>query len=298
MKRPFEIASEIFPFESRWKKIKDINIHYIDEGEGPVILFCHGNPTYSLLYSNIISKLRDKYRCIAMDYPGFGMSGKPEYPGYGYTPEEHSEILKEFILKMKLEDFSIFVQDWGGPIGLNAACDLSERIKYLFIGNTWAWEFKEGTPSGESARGFSNKMGGDDLKEKIMQKNSFMNISISLLLRGIKKRNPEQAEKLKEAYVAPFNTPESRIPTWVFPRRIIESGKFLDELSKKLPRIINKKAILFWGEKDVIFPAPVKEEWKRILKNFTEVSLPEASHFFQEEEPDQIAQEIVNLYNS
>ncbi len=293
MKRAFEISTDIYPFESKWLDIDGITIHYLDEGEGPTLLLCHGNPTWSLLYVPIIRLLKDKFRCVAIDYPGFGFSGKPDISDYGYTPAEHSNILIKAIDKLGLDQFSIFVQDWGGPIGLNAATEYADRIENMFIGNTWAWAFEPGTPMGEASEKFSSKMGGDAMKEKIMQKNSFLNISMPLLVRGARRHMPELRNQIKQAYLAPFSTPESRIPTWIFPRQIMAAKEFLSELNNKFEqRLSEKPTILFWGEKDLVFPPHLIPEWEKRLKNFKKVLFPEASHFFQEEEPEQISTEI------
>ncbi len=296
MQRPFEISAELFPFESKWTQIDGIDIHYLDEGRGETILFCHGNPTWSLLYTEIIKRLKGHYRCIVIDYPGFGMSAKPSHPDYPYTPGAHSAILAKFVDMMELtkNKLSFFVQDWGGPIGLNVACDMADSVERLFIGNTWAWPFDPSTEVGQSAGAFSKKMGADEMKSKIMEKNSFLMISMPMLLRGIGKQRPaELRAQLKQAYLAPFATPESRIPTWVFPRSILAETEFLAALEAKLPRILAKPTILFWGLKDIVFPEPVKKDWEGRLTNYRLVDLPEAAHFFQEEEAERIAQEIL-----
>jgi pimeloyl-ACP methyl ester carboxylesterase len=63
-------------------------VHYVDEGSGPTLLFLHGNPTWSFVYRDVIRSLRDEFRCIAVDYPGFGLSSAA--PGYRYLPEDHA----------------------------------------------------------------------------------------------------------------------------------------------------------------------------------------------------------------
>lgn len=82
----FVVDRGLYPFESRWFDSPSGRMHYIDEGHGPPIVFFHGNPTWSFLYRNVITRLRGQFRCIAMDYLGFGLS---EHPGdFGYTGEE------------------------------------------------------------------------------------------------------------------------------------------------------------------------------------------------------------------
>ena len=109
-KRPFEISKSLYPFESRWVEIADQTIHYVDEGSGPVIVMFHGNPSWSLLYAPLIQKLRDNFRCIAPDLPGFGMSSKPTYPDYDYSPQEHSKVMTGFMNESAVVDHNTYVK--------------------------------------------------------------------------------------------------------------------------------------------------------------------------------------------
>jgi haloalkane dehalogenase len=94
-------------------------VHYVDEGTGAPLLLLHGNPTWSFLYRKIIVGLRDRYCCIAVDYPGFGLSTPRR--GYGFTPAEHAKVLEELVDHLDLRDITLMVQDWGGPIGFAVA---------------------------------------------------------------------------------------------------------------------------------------------------------------------------------
>ena len=81
----------IFPYQSRSIEIDGNTVHYVDEGHGPVLLLLHGNPSYSFLYRHIIRILCPHYRCVALDYPGFGLSNAR--PGYSFKPGEQSGIV-------------------------------------------------------------------------------------------------------------------------------------------------------------------------------------------------------------
>lgn len=72
--RPAWVSDELFPFESRFVELDGNVVHYVDEGSGPTLLFLHGNPTWSFEYRDVIRFLRDGFRCVAVDYPGFGLS--------------------------------------------------------------------------------------------------------------------------------------------------------------------------------------------------------------------------------
>src|SRR6266536_2619844 len=113
--RPAWVDPELFPFESHFLEVEGCRVHYIDEGAGPPVLMLHGNPTWSFLYRGIIRRLRERMRCIALDYPGFGLSSAPA--GYGFLPAEHSRVVERFMLDLDLRQLTLMVQDWGGPIG-------------------------------------------------------------------------------------------------------------------------------------------------------------------------------------
>jgi pimeloyl-ACP methyl ester carboxylesterase len=78
-----------------------------DGGIGVRILL-HGNPTWSFLYRDVIAGLRDRYRCVAIDYPGFGLSHAA--PGYGYVPAEHADVVEALIVRLDRRGATLMVQ--------------------------------------------------------------------------------------------------------------------------------------------------------------------------------------------
>ena len=133
----FTPSPALFPFESRYFQSSVGRVHYVDEGAGRPILMCHGNPTWSFLYRHVILALRDSFRCVAVDYPGFGLSERP--PGYGYTAAEHAAVVTELVRELDLTDAIVMGHDWGGPIGLSAATTDPDRFTGIVLGNTWFW---------------------------------------------------------------------------------------------------------------------------------------------------------------
>ncbi len=129
-----------YPFSSNYADINGQKMHYIDEGKGETILFVHGTPSWSFDYRNVIKKLKENHRCIAVDHIGFGLSDKPEY--YDYSTQNHSKTLEKFVFKKQLEDITLVVHDFGGAIGLNFAIKYPERVKRLVILNSWLWSSK------------------------------------------------------------------------------------------------------------------------------------------------------------
>src|SRR5271165_3958347 len=117
--RPAWIPEDLYPFEDRYAEFDGSRVHYVEEGSGPPLLLLHGNPTWSFLYREIIKGLAGNYRCIAVDYPGFGLSRAA--PGYAFTPAEHARVIERLLLELDLTGVTMMVQDWGGPIGFAVA---------------------------------------------------------------------------------------------------------------------------------------------------------------------------------
>ena len=209
--RPGWVPADLYPFDSRIARIDGHAVHYVDEGSGPPVLLLHGNPAWSFLYRELIRGLRDRYRCIAPDYPGFGLSRAG--PGYGYTPAEHAAVLERFVEQLDLQGVTMMVQDWGGPIGFAVATRHPERFSAFVIGNTWAW------PKADPVtRVASCLLGGPLGGYLILQRNFF----VEKILPGSVKRR-KLTQEVMDAYRGPFPTPESRRPMHVFPREILDS---------------------------------------------------------------------------
>jgi haloalkane dehalogenase len=277
----FNLVPGSFPFQSRFLDVAGARVHYIDEGSGPVLLMLHGNPTWSFLFRHLVTLLRDRFRCIAPDLPGFGLSVAP--PGYGFLPEEHAAVMAAFVDRLELMSLTPLVQDWGGPIGLHLAGRDPSRIERLIVGNTFCWRVN-GDIHFEL---FSRALGGPIGKFAIPRYNAFVNL---LIPAGIKRR-PVTAE-LMHAYRAPLSTPLKRMPSYVFPRAIVQSRAFLDECEQSLRALSQKKALIVWGDADIAFRPKERARFEQMLPDHRTVALAGAGHYIWEDAPDEIAAAI------
>ncbi len=130
-----------YTFKSNFFTVDDHRLHYIDEGEGPVIILVHGNPTWSFFYRNIISILSPAFRVIALDNMGCGLSDKPQV--YDYTLEKHIDNLTSLLRSKKISRFSLIVHDWGGAIGMGYAVRHADMIEKIVVLNTAAFRSKK-----------------------------------------------------------------------------------------------------------------------------------------------------------
>ncbi|SEL30112.1 haloalkane dehalogenase [Rhodococcus maanshanensis] len=275
----------LYPFESRWFDSSAGRVHYIDEGAGPPILFCHGSPTWSFLYRHIVKGLRDRYRCIAIDYLGFGLSERPA--DFGYRIAEHTTVLGELIDHLQLDDLILMGQDWGGPIGLGAATARADRVRGIVLGNTVFWPIEP-----LANRAFSVILGSRPMQRRILERN----LLVERFLLG------ELGGKLTEAEADHYRmvqpTEVARRGLTVMPKEIRAARPLLDQLAQDVPALLGHKPTLaVWGMRDVVFrPKACLPRIHDAFADLDVVELPRAQHFIQEQAPGEIISAIVNRF--
>lgn len=285
--RPSWVPEELYPFESRFVDIGANRVHYIDEGTGPTIVFLHGNPTWSFLYRNIVLELRNSFRCVALDYPGFGLSRAAE--DYPFTPSAHADLVAEFISRLDLSEVTLMGQDWGGPIGLSVATRDPERCSGFVLGNTWAWPLN-GILHFEA---FARVMGSRIAGLWIRNANAFVNVMIPL---GTATR---LTAEVMRAYREPFAQKETRTATWEFPRQLLLSKNFMTKISDDLHRVAHLPTLFTWGGGDFALRKNVElPRFESLFPNHETVVIDSAKHFFQEDAPGDIARAIRHWMSS
>jgi len=281
VERAFRLPAGSFAFESKLVDAGGARIHYVDQGSGPVLLMLHGNPTWSYVFRKLIAGLSDRFRCIAPDLPGFGLSVPPG--GYDYLPESHARVIAAFVESLGLESYTPVVQDWGGPIGLHLAGLHPERVERLIIGNTWSWPVN----GDRHFEWFSRTMGGPAGKFAILNFNAFVNVFIPA---GIRRRQVDF--DFLEPYRRPLPTPERRMPSYIFPRSILHSRAFLTECEAGLARLAGKQTLILWGDQDIAFRPKERERFEAALPLHHTVILKGAGHYIWEDAPDEIVSAI------
>jgi len=122
-----------FPFEPRYAELDGLRIARVDEGDGPPVVFFHGEPTWSFLWRKVIGPVREAdFRCIAPDLAGFGRSDKPLELGW-YSYDRHTELMAALLDELDIAGATAVMHDWGGPIGLRLAVEHPQRFERLVI---------------------------------------------------------------------------------------------------------------------------------------------------------------------
>jgi haloalkane dehalogenase len=274
----------LYPFESRWFDSSAGRMHYVDEGEGPPILLCHGNPTWSFLYRHIIVGLRDRFRCIAPDYLGFGLSDRPE--PYGYKIDQHVRTVGELVDHLELDGYVLMGQDWGGPIGLGVSVDRAARVRGVTVGNTWFW------PANAFFKTFSRFMSSGPMQRRILERNFF----VERLMPGAMAKKLSDDEMDHYRRVQP--SPEARRGVAEMPKEIRAAKPLLERLDREVPaKLGSKPALIVWGMKDFGFrPRGCIPPFREAFPDHEVVELKQAKHYIQEDAPSEIAAAITQRF--
>lgn len=302
-----------FPHEPHYVDVGGLRMHYVDEGraDGPVALLLHGMPTWAYLYRSMIPVLRDAgYRCIAPDHIGFGRSDKVTDPAW-YDIARHTANVATLIETLDLRDITLFVQDWGGPIGLAQAAVMPERFSRVVIMNTWLHH--DGYEYTPAIRNWiaQNEPGGI-FRDNVPDRFGWG----TLLLVGTRRAQPQDAlfpllqgespaltpelAAIRDAYDAPFAGlgEESVTGPRQFPLSIpvhdhvrgagaAQAAHFDAICSTSLP------VHFVWGLADDVFPGDWGRQWHAKIAHSTWDAFDDASHFLQDTHGERIAETVL-----
>jgi haloalkane dehalogenase len=250
-------------------------MHYIDEGQGPVVIFVHGNPTWSFCWRHLAKALGSTHRCIAMDHLGFGLSDKPTDP---MSPAEHAENLIRLLGHLQVEQATLVVEDWGGPIGFAWALARPEQISGAVVFNSWLWSVK----GDRHFERFSRVMGGVFGRFLTKRMNFFVR---AVLPKAMAAPVPPDVWR---HYRRVLSTAASRVQCALFPQQIIAASDWLEGLWTERHALAKLPALVVWGERDIAFRAKELARWSDVLPCAQVHRVPEAGHCPQETHADEV----------
>ncbi len=279
---------ETHPYNKTYHKTAEINgldIFYREAGpqEADTILLLHGFPTSSFMFRNLMRELSDRFHLIAPDYPGFGNSSMPGRDEFDYTFNAIAEIVDSFIDKLGLHRYSLYLMDYGAPVGYRIAAKHPERITSLIIQNGNAYD--------EGLRDF-----WDPIKDYWNDRSKENTTALRDSLLTI--------EATKWQYTHGVRNLESISPeNWFHDQYLLErpgnkdiqlqlfydygSNPPLYPMWQSYFREYQPPTLIAWGKNDYIFPEEGAHPYKRDLKNI-EFHLLDTGHFALEEDGDKI----------
>ncbi len=269
-----------FPWEPQYLDWDGLRLARIDEGEGPIVVLFHGEPTWSFLWRKVIPPLLDAgYRCIAPDLPGFGRSDKPTDLGW-YSYDRHVEAATWMLEQAGVRDATFVVHDWGGPIGMRVAAERPEICSRIVVMDTGIFNGRQRmTDAWKAFRDFVERT--EDLP-------------ISMLVKGACAIEP--GEDVVAAYDAPFPDPDveggrPRLPADAAdePRRSRGRrglGRGRGIAARSLP------SLCLWADSDPIIPIETGRAVAARLNLTPPETIANASHFLQEDQGAAIGERI------
>lgn len=278
VKIPADVAA-LYPFQSHFHRIGEVDMHYLDEGSGKPLLAVHGNPTWSFYFRRLAQAFRPRRRVVVPDHIGCGLSSKPQQ--YRYSMARHIANLEDLVLQLDLRDIDLVVHDWGGPIGLSVAARHPHRFHRICITNTAAFRCPDLPRLLTLAR---TPLLGEFL---IRGFNAFVQ---TFLITATS--HPHRLRgALRRGYTFPYNSWSNRIATARFVQDIPMGSSHpswpdLVQLESSLPRLSEKPMLLLWGERDWCFTTRMRDRFLDIFPQARSIGLRSAHHMLFEDEPE------------
>jgi pimeloyl-ACP methyl ester carboxylesterase len=135
-----ELALPPHPTFHRTVSVGELSIHYREAGPAgaPVLLLLHGFPSSSRMFQPLLDRLSDRFHLIAPDYPGFGHSDWPDPKLFDYTFDRLAHVMDDFVNAIGLLRYTLYLQDYGGPVGFRMAIAHPERVEAMIVQNAVA----------------------------------------------------------------------------------------------------------------------------------------------------------------
>jgi pimeloyl-ACP methyl ester carboxylesterase len=305
------VATETTQVMHRTIEIDGQTIFYREAGpaDAPTILLLHGFPTSSHMFRNLIPALADRFHLVAPDYPGYGNSSMPKVDEFDYTFDNLSEIIDKFTMKLGLDRYSLYLMDYGAPVGFRLAVKHPERVESLIIQNGNAYDegldndFWEPIKEYWKDRAAVNQGMDSAFWKNVKAAYKNPNMANEDALRFLVTLGATKWQYLNGARDSGTISPDN----WHVTQRLLDrpgneeiqlqlfydygSNPPLYDSWQAYFRSHQPKTLIVWGAKDEIFPAAGAHPYKRDLKH-VEFHLLDTGHFALEEDGEVISQRI------
>ncbi len=287
-----KVPRSLYPFDGHFYDRDGLAYHYLDEGAGEPIVMVHGNPTWSFYYRNLVLALRGRYRTLVPDHIGCGYSDKPGDDRYHYTLSERIADLEAFLDAIVPDQpITLIAHDWGGMIAMGWAARHPERVRRIVLMNTAAFHLPDDMQMPPTLSFVRNT-----------RLATFMVRHLNLFSRGASWLAPARrlSKALRDAYCAPYDSPDHRIATLRFVQDIpLAPGdpayQTVSEIERALPLFEKTPILLLWGEKDFVFKPRVLEIFEELWPHAEAHRFPEAGHYVLEDQSEEIAALVLDF---
>ena len=274
-----------YPTYYRTIAIDGLSIFYREAGpkDGPTILLLHGLPSSSRMFEPLFDRLADRYHLVAPDYPGFGHSDWPNPKEFAYTFDRYAEIMTRFTEALAIPHYTLYMQDYGGPVGFRMALTHPERVQALTVQD--AVEHNEGLGANWKTR---RAFWADRKANESALRTNLLSLPTTRTRHVGNDPNVERYDPdLWTDEFAFLNQPrQADIQSDLFYdyRTNVESyPKWQAWMRERQPRLL-----VLWGKYDLSFDPSEPEAYRRDVPN-AEVHELDAGHFALDTAADEIA---------
>lgn len=272
----------LYPFQSKWLPIDGTNIHYVDEGNGQVILFSHAAIGSSFMYRKFIQSLSKHFRCIALDFPGFGLT--PTNPGGNFCIVHQSHVLEQFIKRLRLENIIAFGHDTGGPSIFHVCASHPELIKGMILTDTIIFP----TPEYSKIHRMLGIVGSAPIRWLNGRTNFLTKVTIN---KGVATRKLLDEEKAEYYHItADHRKRDSAIQVLSSLRK---NPEFMTEIRSGFENQLNRKpTLLIYGENDPVKELGIPDRIHSMMAHAEYFVIKGESHFPHEGQPERMIEII------
>lgn len=270
-------------------KVDGLDIFYREAGrqDAPTLLLLHGFPTSSHMFRELIPALADRYHVVAPDYPGFGNSSMPTVDEFEYTFDNLAQVVDRFTQQIGLAKYSIYLMDYGAPVGLRLAASHPERVDTLIVQNGNAYDEGIANEFWKPVKAYwkhRTKEQGDKLRSLLTLEATKWQYTHGV--RNVQTISPDTWGHVQPLLDRPGN---QEIQLALF--HSYGSNPPLYPAWQAYFRQHQPPTLIVWGKNDAIFPAAGAHPYQRDLKD-VELHLLDTGHFALEEDGDVIARHI------
>lgn len=287
-----QVVEQIPQVQGKYETVGGVKVFYREAGDptAPTVVLLHGTPSSSFMFRNLIPRLAGRYHVLAPDYPGFGHSDQPDPKAYAYTFDNLAHTVDAFLQQKHVTKYSIYVQDYGGPVGMRIALAHPERVQSLIFQNANA--YREGLirPVWDTFMALWDA----PTPENVAAFRKFLTPEIT-----------------KFQYVAGTRHPDTLVPDpWVFDQQVLDRpGNDAVQISlatdyrtnpEQYPawqaylRKVQPPVLVVWGKNDPFFGTVTPEKIVSDVPK-AEVHLYDTGHFALEEDVEPIAQQVLGF---
>jgi pimeloyl-ACP methyl ester carboxylesterase len=278
----------------RTVEIDDLAIFYRESGpkDAPTLLLLHGLPSSSRMFEPLLTRLADAFHMFAPDYPGFGHSDAPHPTAFSYSFDNIAKVMDRFTEAMKLSKYTLYMQDYGGPVGFRMALSHPDRVQALIVQDAVA--HNEGLGANWDTR---RAFWADRSAHEAALRKNLLSLEVTRIRHVGSDPNPEKYDPdlWTDEYAFLMKPGEADIQSDLFydyRTNVDAYPRWQAWMQERQPRLL-----VLWGRYDLSFDLSEPESYRRDVPT-ADVHVLDASHFALDTAADEIADLVRGFLSS